>query len=1453
MYKALISFPVLLTLFHAVNVRADERPAAKTSLERLLDELTTVRTFKEVAISPNGQRVAWVEALPEKEGAPSAIYVADLRSPEAASRRVTAGDGKADHVEHSLAWSPDSTQLAFLSDKEKKGQLQLYLAPDEGGPIRKITNLSGHLAGPRWSPGGEEIVLLFIENATRKPGPVEAGSAEVGVIEEKVEEQRLTIVNVGSGRARIISPADLYVYEFDWSPDGKHLVAVAAHGSGDNNWYIARLYTVEAASGTLKEILKPSMQIAAPRWSPDGKRIAFIGGLMSDEGVIGGDVYSLPSDGGPPRNLTPDLQASASSLTWLSSTRLLFSAHVDGGSGVATLDTVSGEVRMLWTGGETISSQGGSPTVSLARDGKTSALIRQSFQWPPEVWSGSLGDWKQVTHRNDKARPQWGEARSLHWKSDDFTVQGWLLYPRGYDPKRRYPMIVSVHGGPASARRPSWPATHFDLATLAAEGYFVFFPNPRGSYGRGEKFTRANVRDFGQGDLRDILAGVDEVLKTAPVDKDRLAVAGWSYGGYMTMWAVTQTNRFRAAIAGAGIANWQSYYGQNGIDQWLIPFFGATVYDDSAIYARSSPITFIKRVQTPTLVLVGERDLECPVPQSREFWHALKTLGVSTQLVIYPGEGHRISRPDHRRDIMKRTLAWLDKHLQAASSSPLPRTRGRGVKGEGQSSREERLTAQSLRNPGFENKRDGWSTHVYGAQSLIVADETIRREGKQSLRIFAGEPSDTALGQEVQLRAGRWYRLRGWVRTRGLDPRDAPVYGTFQIQRPGGHGVLTSGLNHGCDTDWTEEVLGFQAPTDGRARIAVFFAGFGRGIGTAWFDDLKLEEVDLARTPVKVTSDFLCPGEISPLQYGQFIEYLCDLVPGMWAEKLHDASFEGLTPYKFAFLKETDFRAKPWYPCGAVNRAEHTLDSNEPVSGATSQKIFVPAGPPCTVGIAQDGVALDGGKACLFSCWLRQQGLQSPVTVRLHHEGAVYAACEFRPTEKWRKYRARLVPSASDTNATMTVEFRGPGTLWIDNASLMPEDTIGGWRPDVVEAVRDLKPGIILFGGSALDDPNLGDFEWRDTIGDPDRRKPFRAWGGLQPTGAGLEEIVQFCRRVDAEPLLCVRFRGRSPKDAADEVEYFNGAADTPLGRLRTRNGHPKPYGVKYWQVGNEREGADYEKQLAEFCKAMKGVDPSIKLLSSYPRRGVLRQAGELLDYVCPHHYECEDLTREENDLLATRTLCRSLLPRRSIQIAVTEWNTTGGDWGPRRARLWTLENALACARYHNLLHRRCDLVEIANRSNLTNSFCSGIIQTDNHRLYKTPTYYAQQLYAVRAGNRPLKIASAMPSNIAPDVSATLSRSGDAVILFSVNPTLQEITRPLDLSDFGRGGQEVEVWTLADRQQAGEPDVANSFVDPQRVSVRPSRFRTSGSRFDYCFPALSLTVLRWRVDLGKPG
>jgi dipeptidyl aminopeptidase/acylaminoacyl peptidase len=337
---------------------------------------------------------------------------------------------------------------------------------------------------------------------------------------------------------------------------------------------------------------------------------------------------------------------------------------VDGDTGVATVEPATGKIETLWRGAETLTANGWGTAVSLSADGKTTAVIRQSFSRPPEVWSGAIGNWKQITSRNINLKPAWGEARSIRWSNEGFNLQGWLIQPRNFDPAKKYPMVVSVHGGPSAMVRSAWPGSGSFALALSAVDHFVFMPNPRGSYGQGEAFTRANVKDFGYGDLRDILTGMDAVLKQAPVDERRLGITGWSYGGYMTMFAVTQTNRFAAAVAGAGISNYQSYYGENQIDQWMIPFFGASVYDDPQAYAKSSPITFIKRAKTPTLVLVGDSDGECPTPQSFEFWHALKTLGVKTELVVYEHEGHAFSSPEHLRDRIERVAAWFDEYLK---------------------------------------------------------------------------------------------------------------------------------------------------------------------------------------------------------------------------------------------------------------------------------------------------------------------------------------------------------------------------------------------------------------------------------------------------------------------------------------------------------------------------------------------------------------------------------------------------------------------------------------------------------------------------------------------------------------------------------------------------------------------------------------------------------------------
>jgi len=665
----------------ATHLFAQEKPVTKPAgqantpakrtvsspLDTVIDALYAAHTFEQVSISPDGKKIAWVETLIGKDGAPdgnTAIYLAD-RDASAPPKRITAAASPVPRAEGSVAWSPDGTQIAFLSDAAKPGQLQLYVLSIAGGPVKKLTNVKGLLASPGWSPDRKSIAVLYTENATRAAGPLVAETPETGEIKDAFFEQRLALVDVSTGGFRQISPADMYVYEYDWSPDSARFALIAAHGNGDNNWYIAQLYTLDAGPlGLMKPIYKPPLQIANPAWSPDGKKIAFIAGLMSDEPSIGGDIYTISATDGEPSNLTPDMRATANSLTWAPEGKIVFGETVEADAAVATVDPASGRIDTLWRGQEQVSAGLWGTNISIARDGKTSAIIRSSLGDPPEIWAGAIGYWRQVTHRNAAVKPAWGEAKSIHWKNDGYDIQGWLIYPRDFDPAKKYPMIVEVHGGPGAAVQSEWPHSGDFAIALAGSGYFVFQPNPRGSFGQGEAFTRANVRDFGYGDFRDILAGVDEVLRSAPIDPNRLGLTGWSYGGFMTMWGVTQTTRFKAAMAGAGLANLQSYYGENKIDQWMIPFFGKSVYDDPEVYAKSSPITFIKNVKTPTLVLVGDSDGECPTPQSYEFWHALKTLGVETQLVVYEHEGHHFVKPEHQRDRIRRTVAWFDAHLR---------------------------------------------------------------------------------------------------------------------------------------------------------------------------------------------------------------------------------------------------------------------------------------------------------------------------------------------------------------------------------------------------------------------------------------------------------------------------------------------------------------------------------------------------------------------------------------------------------------------------------------------------------------------------------------------------------------------------------------------------------------------------------------------------------------------
>jgi dienelactone hydrolase len=623
-----------------------------------------VHRFLQVEVSPNGALVASVEGDSPPGGYfPTIRELLIRRADNGAVTKITLPCGLvAECWPGSPAWTADSKHLTFTLRTPGSHARSLYTVAPDGQGLTKLLDFNGTIKDLRYGANGR-LAMLATQDAVKEVGATEAGAPIAGDLSAPTPEQRIAILE--NGALQWASPPDLFVYEYDWLPGAKGFVGTAAPGDGDDNWWSAKLYAFSNGDALARVLYAPAdirQQMAAPTVSRDGSTVAFIAGIMSDFGSTGGDVYTVNVDGGPAVDVTPGMDASATALAWSCDGRLL--TRVLAGDRVQFVDLgpvgpgrAPAAVRVLWSGSESMGLGG---AAGMACPSGVIAANHESFTQPPAIAVGKIGRWHDLTHENvGFGLP--ATVRSLWWKSDGFDVQGWLFLP--LQSAGKLPMITVVHGGPAAAVAPAFGGPGL-TSTLLEHGYAIFRPNPRGSYGQGERFTRANVRDFGHGDLRDILSGIDAAAKAAPIDLGRLGITGGSYGGFMTMWAVTQTDRFKAAVAAAGISDWLSYYGENGIDAWMLPYFGASAYDDPGIYAQSSAINFIHRVKTPTFEYVGERDIECPAPQTQEFWHALKAMNVPTSIMIYPGEGHGLRDPQHIADAMRRTMAWFDRYLK---------------------------------------------------------------------------------------------------------------------------------------------------------------------------------------------------------------------------------------------------------------------------------------------------------------------------------------------------------------------------------------------------------------------------------------------------------------------------------------------------------------------------------------------------------------------------------------------------------------------------------------------------------------------------------------------------------------------------------------------------------------------------------------------------------------------
>ncbi|MFN8451562.1 MAG: prolyl oligopeptidase family serine peptidase, partial [Anaerolineae bacterium] len=445
------------------------------------------------------------------------------------------------------------------------------------------------------------------------------------------------IVDVATRALRAVTPAEVHVHEYAISPDGRTLaLVVSSHPNPMQGWYSAQLYTVSVDGGALKQVCTIANQFGRLRWSPDSGRIAFISGVMSDEGNIAGEVFIVPAAGGDARNITPGIDQSITWIDWRGE-GILYCARRIEGTVVSWLDPQTGAARTVAEGEYSVI--GVSYTEALSVAGDRFAAVRESYTEPPNIQLGSFraGGWqrKLVDFAPDPAQFPPLNAENKYWQGrDGMPVHGWVVYPPGYTPGKPYPMVANVHGGPSLSITPRFVNTWVRLFTSL--GCVVYLPNPRGSWGRGHAYQAANVGDLGGGDWQDIDAGIDLLVQEGIADPEHLAIAGWSYGGYLVTWAVTQTDRFRCAIAGASITNYESNYGVVLNREWQTTMFGSNVYEDFDLHRSRSPIAFVSRVNTPTLLVHGMEDVVAPPQQATEFYVALRHFGVPAELALYP-------------------------------------------------------------------------------------------------------------------------------------------------------------------------------------------------------------------------------------------------------------------------------------------------------------------------------------------------------------------------------------------------------------------------------------------------------------------------------------------------------------------------------------------------------------------------------------------------------------------------------------------------------------------------------------------------------------------------------------------------------------------------------------------------------------------------------------------------
>jgi dipeptidyl aminopeptidase/acylaminoacyl peptidase len=633
--------------------------------------------------SPDGQNIAFtVSEWNRKENRrDSHIYIVPATG--GVPTRLTNGE----RGETSPQWSPDGTRIAFLADREpatgatssqpsNSGRTQIWMIPVRGGEAERVTSDESNVTGFCWSPDGRWIGYVVRDTpkdkAERERRKKEKFDAIV--VDSDYTYSHLWTINVATKEKTRMTEGNFSVSDPQWSPDGRWIAYVMSRAGSQESSYTdisedrnTDIFIVSSNGSQIHQVTINRGPDSQPRWSPEGGRIAY---LASPDPTIWApktDLLLISIEGGVHRNLTAGFNDSITGrIEWSPDGSAIFASTAVG--------FYTQLLRVVVPGGEespVFERAAAYDSFDLSRDGRMLAYTLDDGKTSDDIWvaTNTGRDPKKLTTLNPQlsefALP---ETEVMKWKvSDGLEVEALLVKPLGYVAGRRYPAILQVHGGPYArfGHGFNWRAK-----LLAVNGYAVLMPNPRGSTGYGTKFAVANVRDWGGKDYQDLMSGVDELVRRGIADPDRLGIMGGSYGGFMTFWAITQTDRFKAAIGHAGISDWYSFHGQSDIPGLMEYAFGGMPWTARDVYSKYSPMTYVDKAKTPLMMTHGEQDRRVPIAQAEEYYRALRKRGVEVQFVRYPREGHGIQEPNHQIDLIGRQLEWFDRHLKTERVVP---------------------------------------------------------------------------------------------------------------------------------------------------------------------------------------------------------------------------------------------------------------------------------------------------------------------------------------------------------------------------------------------------------------------------------------------------------------------------------------------------------------------------------------------------------------------------------------------------------------------------------------------------------------------------------------------------------------------------------------------------------------------------------------------------------------